>query len=50
MKIPCNVPTMEVACSRVWAPYTNIHVRGEGDMTTLPPFNPPSYFSQHSQL
>ena len=38
--MPCNMPTMEVASSRVWALDTNIHVRGEGDMTTLPLFNP----------
>ena len=39
--MPWNMPTMEVASSRVWALDTNIHVRGEGDMTTLPLFNPP---------
>lgn len=40
--MPCNMPSMEVASSRVWAPDTNIHVRGEGGMTTLPPPPPAS--------
>lgn len=35
MKMPCNMPTMEVGM--VWAHDTNKHVRGDGGMTTPPP-------------